>query len=531
VELTLFDTEGNEVSHETYSLDQPARSTNHSRITPTFHLEPQQSQIYTVVARVRGLEPIGLDVSLEEQDASDHFEARLNLFLALYMGVLSALIVYNLFIYRTLKERFFLYYTGLGASLLILVPTLNGLPDYLMRLPGTFSDWIAFTTATACLCGNQFSREFLSLNIHFPRLDRIQKGLAWISAAAAIQSLPPIYRAFPEWVGPCNVLLLVSTVLLIIACAIVASRHSVNQRSARLFLFAFGTFVISCAAFIGVTQGLLPNNPLTRSIVEIFNILEMLLLSFAMSDKVRALEEDRVGALQKAWHADRLEHLFKMVCHDIANPLYVVLTHAQFAAKGRPVNWDAVLRAVNQQQDILNFARKQGITQYIPEVGVIPETDIRDTIATLRFLFERVAADKGVEVIFPVLSSQQDVHVLAEPIALAHGVLANAISNAIKFSSQGQKVRLEFEDDGDEVTLSVIDEGTGIAPEVRRELEIRGRADSRPGVRGELGTGYGFQLMHFFMQTFGGSIEWQSFALEDGKGETGTRFDFRLKKT
>ena len=371
--------------------------------------------------------------------------------------------------------------------------------------------------------------------MHFPRLDRAHQILAVLCVAGAIQSLPPSYHRLPEWVGPCNDALLISTVSLIITSAIHASLHTINPRPARLFLIAWSGFLISCVAFLAVTQGLLPNNPFSRSIVEIFNILEMLVLSFAISDRVRALESDRVGALQKAWHADRLEHLFKMVCHDIANPLYVVLTHATFASKGRPVNWDAVLKAVNQQQDILSFARKQGSTQYVPEKGITPSTDLKDTLDTLKFLFERVAADKGVSIVFPESTSGAQHTVQAEPIALAHGVLANAVSNAIKFSRAGQEVRVELIEKPDSIILSVIDQGAGIPPNVRRELVHRGRADSRPGVRGETGTGYGFQLMHFFMRSFGGSVEWQSTSIEDatpeGKAPTGTRFDFRLKRS
>ena len=94
---------------------------------------------------------------------------------------------------------------------------------------------------------------------------------------------------------------------------------------------------------------------------------------------------------------------------------------------------------------------------------------------------------------------------------------------------------MELIEKPDSIILSVIDQGAGIPREVRRELVHRGRTDSRPGVRGETGTGYGFQLMHFFMRSFGGSVQWQSTSIEDASSEgatpTGTRFDFTLKRS
>jgi len=68
--------------------------------------------------------------------------------------------------FRTLREPFFIPYLGLMGSVLLLVPSLNGIHDYWFGTNGTFSDGIPIFNALSCFFGNQFARAFLQLRIH-----------------------------------------------------------------------------------------------------------------------------------------------------------------------------------------------------------------------------------------------------------------------------------------------------------------------------------------------------------------------------
>jgi len=138
-------------------------------------------------------------------------------------------------------------------------------------------------------------------------------------------------------------------------------------------------------------------------------------------------------------------------------------------------------------------------------------------------LFEKAAKYRGVKLVLPPIEPGRSIQLRADPIALAHGLLANGVSNALKFSESGKTIELEFRELGDRVTILIRDQGPGLHPDVIRELQHQGRANSRPGVRGELGTGTGFQLMKFFVDSFGGEFEWQS-------ASNGTELRFTLKK-
>jgi signal transduction histidine kinase len=98
-------------------------------------------------------------------------------------------------------------------------------------------------------------------------------------------------------------------------------------------------------------------------------------------------------------------------------------------------------------------------------------------------------------------------------------VLANLVGNAVKFTKQGAiTVRAEKRDDG--VLVSVVDTGTGIAPEVLPHVFDRYFTTAR----GQKGTGLGLHIAKRIVEAHGGRI-WAT--SEPGKGST---FSFTLPK-
>jgi len=96
-------------------------------------------------------------------------------------------------------------------------------------------------------------------------------------------------------------------------------------------------------------------------------------------------------------------------------------------------------------------------------------------------------------------------------------ILLNLLSNAVKFTPKGGHVRLKAEQVKDDLVVSVIDNGVGIAKEHQElifdEFRQVGTADqSKPE-----GTGLGLALTKRFVEMHGGHIWVQS---EVGKGST-----------
>ncbi len=110
----------------------------------------------------------------------------------------------------------------------------------------------------------------------------------------------------------------------------------------------------------------------------------------------------------------------------------------------------------------------------------------------------------------------EDVQVLLDAQRLQQ-VLANFISNAVKFSPPKGQVEIIVSRDGPQVKIAVVDHGPGVSEEFRaRIFEKFSQADSSDSRR-RGGTGLGLAISKAFVERMQGTIGYES---EPGKGAT-----------
>lgn len=85
-------------------------------------------------------------------------------------------------------------------------------------------------------------------------------------------------------------------------------------------------------------------------------------------------------------------------------------------------------------------------------------------------------------------------------------VLANLISNAVKFSPRGEQVLLRLREKGGEAQISVIDRGSGVSEEFREHLFQRFTQQDGTASRVQQGTGLGLAISKGIVEAHGGSI-------------------------
>jgi len=149
---------------------------------------------------------------------------------------------------------------------------------------------------------------------------------------------------------------------------------------------------------------------------------------------------------------------------------------------------------------------------------------------------ERVAVGaivhNAIETSEPLIrAARHDLHVAlpeepmwveGDPVRLAQ-VLSNLLNNAATYTEDGGRVAIEAKHNGDHVTVSVSDNGPGIAPEaLPRMFEMFSRG-ARSGARGHGGLGVGLALARRLAELHGGTLN----ARSNGP-ETGSVFTLRL---
>lgn len=130
-----------------------------------------------------------------------------------------------------------------------------------------------------------------------------------------------------------------------------------------------------------------------------------------------------------------------------------------------------------------------------------------------------VAQQRGVDLKMNVPDDIPEV--IADPSRIGH-VLANLLSNALKYTSSGGKIIISVEPRGDMVSFAVSDTGQGIDSEyLDRIFEHFYRVPGQPDVAGE---GLGLAIAKEIVEAHGGTIGVES---EKDKGST---FTFSLRK-
>ncbi len=131
---------------------------------------------------------------------------------------------------------------------------------------------------------------------------------------------------------------------------------------------------------------------------------------------------------------------------------------------------------------------------------------------------QATAAQKNVRVEHSI---DQDVQVHVDKEHLIHAI-QNLLTNAVKFSDSGKKVKLESISDHGCVVLLVKDEGIGFDPEGVDQLFIK-FGTGRTGTAGEKSTGFGLYSVKKTVELHGGTIEATS------KGpNTGATFSIKI---
>jgi signal transduction histidine kinase len=165
-------------------------------------------------------------------------------------------------------------------------------------------------------------------------------------------------------------------------------------------------------------------------------------------------------------------------------------------------------------ENILSWARaKQGKIPFDPKILSFMN-NCKDAVDVLNPLAEA----KNITIDF---STGDNINIFAD-VDMFKAVLRNLVSNAIKFTNAGGAVNITAKQMNSNITISVADNGIGIAPHNLIKLFEMAEVITTKGTAEETGTGLGLLLCKEFVEKHGGKIWVES---EVGKG---SNFKFTL---
>jgi signal transduction histidine kinase len=208
-------------------------------------------------------------------------------------------------------------------------------------------------------------------------------------------------------------------------------------------------------------------------------------------------------------NADK-DRFISILGHDLKNPFNNILGLSEALAEDiRNLNTDEIeeiAKNINKSakitykllEDILMWATtQQGNIPFKPQILSLADIS-RDTLESLN----PTANTKNLTIHY---SSADHIKVFAD-VDMLKAVLRNLVSNAIKFTNSGGKININAEQNSENVTVSVSDNGVGIPSDNLIKLFDISEVLSTKGTEEETGTGLGLLLCKEFVEKHGGKI-------------------------
>lgn len=205
----------------------------------------------------------------------------------IYYGIMIVMMLYNLFVFLSLRDISYLYYIGSIASVTMLQMGLNGVGyQYLWSNAIWWNDHeIAIMAGATGLALSLFARSFLNTHKFSTRFNGYFKIMA---ALGCLGLMLAIIIPYQKAIIINMLYLLILFISLVWAGIVMAYR---GYKPARFFLIAWVAFILGAVLTILRGLGVLPSNFITLYSVQIGSALEVVLISFALADRINTYKE------------------------------------------------------------------------------------------------------------------------------------------------------------------------------------------------------------------------------------------------
>jgi len=475
-----------------------------------------------------------------------------------YYGLIVVMVLYNLFLFIGVRDVSYLFYSLYISTFCLVSLHLCGF-GYQFLWPN--SPWFTHYSGSLLVSIDwmfllMFTKHFLHTRTQAPRMHRVLNILTLFSALCAVVSV-----AGPANLSP-KVMVVVTLIVFPFPVSLSGWLWFKGFRPARYFFLAFTTFMIATAVMSIGALGGFSDTASVRYSFYIASALEIVLLSFALADRISILRQEHSLAQSKLMntisrHAAELEEkvasrtedliqntkdleekseilakaihvkdkFYSIIAHDLRGPIGSMAVVLQLLQAGRlKFDMDIVdtlSRTTNNLRHLLEDLLSWSLSQQGKlEVAATDFDLLAPTEASLNLL-KSSAEQKNIRLINQIKPST----CVNGDLGMVTTVIRNLINNAIKFTPENGTITLTSQDQGSSHHFEVIDNGIGIE---EKRLALLFNLDQKPksssGVKAEVGRGLGLLLVKEFVETNGGDVGVSS------QLGVGTKFWFTLPK-
>ncbi|KAF6687814.1 response regulator [Pseudomonas sp. EKM23D] len=458
--------------------------------------------------------------------------------LGLIYGVLLGMLVYNLFIYLSVRDTSYLYYIFYIASFGLYQLSVNGaaVEYFWPNNPWWANAATPFLIGASALFGSLFARSFLHTAQHSRWINRVLLALVACGAVVMLLSLMTSYAlALRLATG----LALVFTVTIFVAAI---KAWYCGQRVARYFIIAWSAFLLGGVVNTLMVLGYLPNMFLTMYASQIGSAIEVALLSLALADRINAMREQQAQILFDA--SQKLEVLNSQLARSnrLKDEFLATLTHELRTPMNGVIGSLELMQTVPLSHDLAQYHQTAaGSARDMMRMvnGILTLTELqagrlsaqhrvfslRGVLDSVRQQFNTSAQGKGLAFSIDVADELPDR--LEGDVDKLIQCLDCLLDNAFKFTHEGsvrlRVVGVPHRDGGVHLSFIVTDTGIGFASLDEATLYQRFFQLDGSTTREYGGLGIGLAICRQLIELIGGRLTHHS------EPRKGSRFQLEMQ--
>ncbi|MFH2067612.1 MAG: 7TM diverse intracellular signaling domain-containing protein [Pseudomonadota bacterium] len=236
-----------------------------------------------------------------------------NAFHWIYYGIMLSTILYNLFIFLSVREISYLYLIAFIMGSSVFTMAHSGMafqylwPDF-CRWANACHPFFGFIGLTASV---QFTRSFLATRETYPGFDRV---LSVFFIFGLFLIFAPFWLEYHYTTQSMAIYGTLGALTMIYGGVVLFFR---GVRQSRFFLLAWTSWVLSVFLMFMKSFGFLPSNLITDSGVQVGTGLLVIFFSFGLADKINTMQRERKKALEEVQQSEKRYRLLAENVKDV----------------------------------------------------------------------------------------------------------------------------------------------------------------------------------------------------------------------
>lgn len=264
-----------------------------------FELDLPIGEVSTFVFQVHSADQVIFPLKLLNPEETDNLKSKSQLFYGLFLGIMMVMILYNLFIFFSTRDKSYIYLSIYIFALICAQTFFLGFGYRLFWPDSPFIEEYAvyIVSAFVGISAMVFFTVFLDAKKSLPVSYKILFVIGGAFVAVNIMAFAGQKEIAYQLLQACTGL----AALFLLRCAFVLWRK--GNRQAKYYMIASSVTLVCVVIFILKDFGVFPFNFLTFRMISVGAMIEVTLLSIAVADKINVLQKEKTESQAQALEA------------------------------------------------------------------------------------------------------------------------------------------------------------------------------------------------------------------------------------